>query len=100
MGFCLGLQNIYNVITAMVYRVVAGAIIAVFPNSRVAIVVSGPCGSFACRVVLGLILHASIGALLLFAVPGMIFTAITAPIITKLVEKLLKQLSLNCTAAK
>lgn len=99
-GFCLGLQNIYNVITAMVYRVVAGAIIAAFPNSKVAVIVSGPCGSLACRVVLGLILHASIGALILFAVPGMIFTAITAPIITKLVEKLLGQLSRNRAAAR
>ena len=99
-GFCLGLQNIYHVITAMIYRVVVGAIIAVFPDSRVAAVVSGPCGSFVSRVVLGLILHTSIGTLLLFAAPGMMFTAITAPIITKLMEKLLGQLSLNRTAAR
>lgn len=88
-GFCLGVQNIYNVITAMVYRVVVGAILAVFPKSRAAIVVSGPCGSLVCRVVLGLILHSDIGVLILFAVPGMVFTAITAPVFTKLLEKLL-----------
>lgn len=91
-GFCLGMQNIYNVITAMVYRVTAGAIVSLFPGSRAAVAAGGPCGSFASRIVLGLLLHADIGTLLLFAAPGMIFTAITAPAMTKLMEKLLEQL--------
>lgn len=98
-GFCLGMQNIYNVITAMVYRVVAGAIVSLFPGSTVAVAVSGPCGSLASRVVLGLLLQADIRALLLFAAPGMVFTAVTAPVMTKIMEKLLEQFSIRRAAA-
>ncbi|NBI67401.1 hypothetical protein D1646_11385 [Pseudoflavonifractor sp. 60] len=98
-GLCLGMQNIYNVITAMVYRVVAGAVVALFPNSKAAVAVSGPCGSVASRVVLGLLLQTDVRALLLFAAPGMVFTAVTAPMMTKLMEKLLEQFSTSRTAA-
>lgn len=99
LGLCLGVQNVFNVITAMVYRIVAGAIVALFPNSRRALALSGPCGSAASRVVLGLLLGTDVGALLLFAAPGMLFTAVTAPLMTQVMERLLRQCSIRPGAA-
>lgn len=90
-GFFLGMQNVFNITIAMVYRIVAGSILTVFKNSRAALVVSGPCGTFVSRIVLGTMLGTNVWVLVLYAVPGMVFTAVTAPIITKLVEKLLGQ---------
>lgn len=89
-GFILGVQNVFNIMVAMIYRVVVGIILEIFKNSKIAVVVSGPCGTFVSRIVLALILHANTLLLIVHAVPGMIFTAVMAPVLIKLEKRIIK----------
>lgn len=88
-GFILGVQNILNIVVAMIYRVVVGVLLVMFKNSKIALVVSGPCGTLVSRIVLALILHTNMQLLIIYAVPGMIFTAVTAPVFIKLEERII-----------
>ncbi len=84
----LGTHTIYNVIVAMVFRIVAGLFIEFFPNKKVSIILSGPLGTASARIVVSFLLHVSIAPLMLAAIPGMIFTALTAVVLNKLFSKI------------
>ena len=86
----LGLQTIYNVIIAMVYRIVAGLILTVLKKNPLALIIAGPAGTFAARLVLATILGVAWQPLVVSAAPGMIFTAITAPVLTSILKRVLK----------
>lgn len=89
----LGLQTIYNVIIAMVYRIVAGLILTVLKKDPLALIIAGPAGTFAARLVLATILDVAWQPLVVSATPGMIFTAITAPVLTSILKRVLKTIS-------
>ena len=89
----LGLQTIYNVIIAMVYRIVAGLILTVLKKDPLALIIAGPAGTFAARLVLATILGVAWQPLVVSAAPGMIFTAITAPVLTSILKRVLKTIS-------
>ena len=93
-GFLLGLQNIFNITIAMIYRIVAGSIVSIWKNRKIALVVSGPCGTLVSRIVLAFLLHTDMWLLILYALPGMIFTAMAAPLITEFVKKILGSIGL------
>jgi len=88
-GMILGLQTIYNVIIAMVYRIVAGLILTVLKKDPLALIIAGP----AARLVLATILGVAWQPLVVSAAPGMIFTAITAPVLTSILKRVLKTIS-------
>ena len=92
-GMILGLQTIYNVIIAMVYRIVAGLILTVLKKNPLALIIAGPAGTFAARLVLATILGVAWQPLVVSAAPGMIFTAITAPVLTSILKRVLKTIS-------
>lgn len=92
-GMILGLQTIYNVIIAMVYRIVAGLILTVSKKDPLALIIAGPAGTFAARLVLATILGVAWQPLVVSAAPGMIFTAITAPVLTSILKRVLKTIS-------
>ena len=92
-GMILGLQTIYNVIIAMVYRIVAGLILTVLKKDPLALIIAGPAGTFAARLVLATILGVAWQPLVVSAAPGMIFTAITAPVLTSILKRVLKTIS-------
>ena len=73
----------------MIYRIVAGSIVSIWKNSKIALVVSGPCGTFVSRIVLAFLLHTDMWLLILYALPGMIFTAIAAPLVTEFEKRIL-----------
>ena len=89
-GMILGLQTIYNVIIAMV---VAGLILTVLKKDPLALIIAGPAGTFAARLVLATILGVAWQPLVVSAAPGMIFTAITAPVLTSILKRVLKTIS-------
>ena len=89
-GILLGLQTIYNVLVAMVYRIVAGLILTIIKKVPWALIIAGPMGTFVARLVLSRIMNVPWQPLVLAAIPGMIFTAVTAPILTSLLKKVLK----------
>lgn len=89
-GMISGIQTIYNVAVAMVYRVVAGLILTVLKKDPWALIIAGPAGTFVARLVLAAILGVAWLPLVVAAAPGMIFTAITAPVLTATLQKVLR----------
>lgn len=85
-GFALGVQNIMNITVAMIYRIAAGAVLTLFKDSRFAVIISGPCGTLLSRIILAQLTGADMRLLILYALPGMAFTAVTAPILVKAVK--------------
>ena len=86
-GMILGLQTIYNV------SIVAGLILTVLKKDPLALMIAGPAGTFAARLVLATILGVAWQPLVVSAAPGMIFTAITAPVLTSILKRVLKTIS-------
>lgn len=84
----LGTHTILNVIVSMTFRIVAGGIIALLGSRFLIVILSGPIGTFAARVVLWLILGKGFIPMLIASISGMIFTAITAWPLCKLITKI------------
>ena len=77
-GLLLGTQTIFNVLIAMLFRIVVALLYAAFGKSRLFYLLSGPVASAAARLALGLIIGKAVYPLLAAALPGMAFTALTA----------------------
>lgn len=76
LGMLLGTATVFNVIIAMVFRCITGAVIVLGQSSLPAIIISGPLGTLAARAVMGSILEVNWLLLATAAAPGMLFTAI------------------------
>ena len=83
----LGTQNVFNVAVAFVFRLVVGAVLALGGRNFWTIAIAGPIGTTIARLSLSLIIGKAATALLIAAVPGMIFTAICAMPLVKLLER-------------
>lgn len=83
----LGTHTIWNVMVAMVFRVVAGSIAAYCPWKRTALVISGPLGTASARLVLAAMLSTPALPLLTAALPGMVFTGICALLMEPLLRR-------------
>jgi len=86
-GLILGTQTLLNVGIAMIFRVVVGICLAAFGTSWPVLVAAGPLGSSVARLALGSILGKAAVPLLLAAVPGMVYTALTAWPLTLLLKR-------------
>lgn len=85
----LGTHTLLNVTIAMVFRLAAGGLISLLGPKPIPLIISGPVGTAAGRVVLSLIMHTSPLVLIGGAVPGMIFTAILTPVMYPAMKKVL-----------
>ncbi len=92
LGLIFGTANIFNILIAMIFRVVAGGIISFIGPSVLTIALSGPIGTAAARVVMGQVLQVDWLLLVYAAVPGMIFTAVTALLLYRPGKKLLAKI--------
>ena len=88
-GLLLGTQTIFNVLIAMLFRIVVALLYAAFGKSRLFYLLSGPVASAAARLALGLIIGKAMYPLLAAALPGMVFTALTAGLWASVLEKAL-----------
>ena len=88
-GLLLGTQTIFNVLIAMLFRIVVALLYAAFGKSRLFYLLSGPLASAAARLALGLIIGKAVYPLLAAALPGMAFTALTAGLLASVLEKAL-----------
>jgi hypothetical protein len=86
--FLLGMHNLLNIEIAMVFRIVAGGVVALFGTSLSVLTLAGPLGSAAARWVLALSLGIPAGPLLLAAIPGMMLTALTVWPLKQIFEKI------------
>ena len=83
----LGAYSIVNVTISMIFRLVAGGILAVFGVHHVTIVVSGPLGTVAGRLFLGWMTGTNPLTLIVAALPGMIFTAVGSVLMFPLMKR-------------
>lgn len=87
-GLILGTHNLLNVAIAMQFRLIVGLILALGGRRLLFIMISGPIASFIARITLSMLIGKAALALVLAALPGMIFTMIGAPFMTKLLMKI------------
>ena len=80
-------------IRGFLHYLVAGLILTVLKKDPLALIIAGPAGTFAARLVLATILGVAWQPLVVSAAPGMIFTAITAPVLTSILKRVLKTIS-------
>ncbi|USK71997.1 hypothetical protein [Peribacillus asahii] len=86
--FLLGIHNLLNIEIAMTFRIVAGGIVALFGTSLPVLILAGPIGTVVARFVLAFTLGVPSGPLLLAAIPGMIFTALTVWTLKEVFKKI------------
>ena len=77
-----------NVTIAMIFRLIAGGILALFGANPVTLAVSGPLGTMAGRLALGIISGTDPLALMAAALPGMVFTAVGASVMYPVMKRL------------
>lgn len=85
--FMLGIHTLFNIEIAMVYRIVGGGIVAIFGTRLPVLIVAGPLGTLAARTVLALTLQIPALSLIIPAIPGMIFTALTSYPLMKIIRR-------------
>lgn len=90
----LGTQNILNIAIAMQFRLIVGLLLYLGQNHLYMIVISGPIASIIARLSLFFFLG-NLGTLsfsiILFTVPGLVFTAIASPIFVNILKKITNQ---------
>lgn len=91
----MGTHTILNVVVAMVFRLVAGGLIAIFGNNIFLLAICGPIGTICGRIVLALILKSNMLVLITGAVPGMIFTSIATLIMYPVMQKIMNTQMVN-----
>lgn len=84
LGLVMGSQNIINVLIAMQFRLIVGLVLWIGQNHIWAIISAGPIASTIARLSLSLFLGKLGFALVVAALPGMIFTMIMAPFLVKI----------------
>ena len=88
----LGTQNILNVAIAMQFRLIVGLLLYLAQNHLYMIIFAGPIASLIARFSLFFFLG-NLGALtfsmILFTIPGLIFTAIASPILVNILKKII-----------
>ena len=83
----LGTQNPLNVAIAMQFRLIVGLILYLCKNHLYAVMLSGPIASLIARLTLFAFFGKFAFSMILFAVPGMIFTALASPVLVKVFRK-------------
>lgn len=91
LGLLLGTQTIINVMIALQFRLIVGLIIYLGQRHILSIIIAGPIASTLSRISLGIFFGKLSIALVAAAVPGMIFTAIMAPILSKVMVLVVKR---------
>lgn len=97
-GLLLGTQTIFNVLIAMIFRVVVAIVFLACGKSKIFYIISGPIASTVARLSLSIFVGKAAYPLVIAAMPGMIFTALTAGFFACALEKTLtasKKLSLR-----
>ena len=81
--------SIFNVLIAMLFRIVVALLYAVLGKTKIFYLLSGPVASSAARLALSLFIGKAVYPLLAAALPGMIFTALTSGLFASVLEKTL-----------
>ncbi|MDD4084438.1 MAG: hypothetical protein PHQ31_02735 [Acidaminococcaceae bacterium] len=88
-GLLLGTQNVFNVLIAMIFRIVVAVIYYFFGSSRFFYLASGPIASLLARLSLASVVGKAALPLVATAAPGMLYTALSAGLIAAALKKVL-----------
>jgi len=91
LSFMLGIHTLFNIEISMVYRIVGGGIVALCGTRLPILMIAGPIGTLSARIVLAFTLQIPATPLIITAVPGMIFTALTTYPIMRVFKKVYQQ---------
>lgn len=90
LGLLLGTQTLFNVGLAMIFRISVAMTMLILGRNKLSILIAGPLASTISRLSITLLLDKLAYALLVAAIPGMLYTALLSiPLVTIL--KRLKQ---------
>lgn len=84
----LGTQNFFNVMIALCFRTVIAGMFITAGQRRFFYIAAGPVASMVSRLALSLFVGQAAWALVTAAIPGMIFTAVTAPALAAILQRL------------
>ncbi len=87
-SLALGTHNLFNVAIAMQFRIVVGLIYLLTPRHYLSMALAGPLGTFVARITLSFVIGKGAWALVAAALPGMVFTFVTAPFMVKLLQRI------------
>lgn len=90
-GLMLGSATIFNVAIAFIFRGIVALLYFLLGNIKLFQIVAGPMGTISARVFIASLVGKGAVALIMAAVPGMVFTALAAPFFTAVLEKLKSQ---------
>lgn len=90
-GLILGTQNPLNIFIAMSFRVVVAITMLALGRNKLTLLIAGPIASTAARLLLAVFINQGVYALILAALPGMIYTACAALPLGMLLARILKQ---------
>lgn len=88
LGLILGTQIIFSVLIAMIFRIVVAVIFYFIGDSKLFYIISGPLGTCMARLCLSVIIGKAAFLLILAALPGMIYTALSAIFIAAILKRI------------
>ncbi|MGO1581037.1 MAG: hypothetical protein ACTHWZ_06490 [Peptoniphilaceae bacterium] len=93
LSFVLGITTISGIIIAMTFRFVIGFLIWIIGQSKISLTISGPIGTIAARLTLGLLFNLNIASLIIAAIPGILFTVILSNLLYEKIYKIVMMTS-------
>lgn len=88
LSLLLGMATLPNILIAMCFRVAVGAIFALFGVNKCTLITAGGCGTAFARFIFAELFHLPFLPLLAGAGIGIVFTAITAPVLYRILKGL------------
>lgn len=95
LGMILGIHNIFSIIIQMAFRLITGITMLTFGTNILTIIISGPLGTFFARLIMWQVTGVNWIILTTAALPGMIFTAVTAGFLYQPAVKFLQKLRIH-----
>lgn len=95
LGMMLGIHNIFSIIIQIAFRLITGITMLTFGTNILTIIISGPLGTFFARLIMWQVTGVNWIILTTAALPGMIFTAVTAGFLYQPAVKFLQKLRIH-----
>ena len=97
LGLILGTQIIFSVMIAMIFRVVVALVFYFIGDSKVFYIISGPLGTFIARLCMSVIVGKAAMLLIIAALPGMVYTALSAIFFAAVLKRIVLATKLKTT---
>lgn len=90
-GLILGTHTLFNIAIAMIFRLSVALTMQIIGRNKLSLIIAGPLASTIARCSIGLILDKLAYALIVAAIPGMIYTAILSIPLSVILERIKRE---------